>query len=151
MPINVCGWQSLARALSAPCRFQAAPIWTPAAICQDTGCPGCWPRRPGAALMSLFLFAKVYYIFLIRKKIARNFQEIFDFVDTQLFTRGYFSGFSEVKRFNSIILYIGDRRPWRSPCRYRAGYQIKPYRITGASPHYIKPFYFSRQDSGRHD
>lgn len=158
MPINVCGWQSLARALPAPCRFQAAPIWTPAAICQDTGCPGCWPRRPGAALMSLFLFAKVYYIFLIRKKIARNFQEIFDFVDTQLVTKGNFSGlpgqksgFSGVKRFNDIILYISicDRGGVRA--RYRAGYQIKPYRITGASPHYIKPFYFRRQDSGRHD
>ena len=81
--------------------------------------------------MSLFLVAKVYHIFLIRKKIARNFEEIFDFVDTQRVAKGNFSGFSVVKRFNSIILYIGDRRPWRSPwpvsCRIPdktpAGYQ----------------------------
>ena len=101
---------------AGPCRFQAAPAWTPAAICQDTGFPGCWPRRPGAALMSLFLFAKVYYIFLIRKKNQRNFQEIFDFVDTQRVTKRDFPGVSVVKRFNGIILYIGDLRPWRSPC-----------------------------------
>ena len=99
---SLFGWQSLARALSALCRFQAAPLRTPAAICQDTGSPGCWPRRPGAALMSLFLFAKVYHIFLIRKKIEEIFQEIFDFVDTQLVTKGNFSGVSGVKRFNDI-------------------------------------------------
>lgn len=54
-------------ALSRPCPgvpfrpFQAAPIWTPAAICQDTGSPGCWPRRPGAALMSLTLMQSYRY------------------------------------------------------------------------------------------
>lgn len=79
--------------------------------------------------------AKVYYIFLIRKKIARNFQEIFDFVDTQLFTRGYFSGFSVVKRFNGFILYIGDLRPCRSPCRYRAGYQAVPDARSKTAPY----------------
>lgn len=79
--------------------------------------------------MSLFLFAKVYYIFLIRKKIARNFQEIFDFVDTQLVTKGNFSGlpgqksgFSVVKRFNDIILYISicDRGGVRTDPRSKA-------------------------------
>ena len=83
--------------------------------------PDSSPRRPGAALMSLFLFAKVYYIFLIRKKNQRNFQEIFDFVDIQLVTKRDFPGFSVVKRFNSIILYIGDLRPWRGPARYHSG------------------------------
>ena len=65
--------------------------------------------------------AKVYYIFLIRKKNQRNFQEIFDFVDIQLVTKRDFPGFSVVKRFNSIILYIGDLRPWRGPARYHSG------------------------------
>ena len=55
-------------AISRPCpgspfsRFQAAPLRTPAAICQDTGSPGCWSRRPGAALMSLTLMQR-YIIF----------------------------------------------------------------------------------------
>ena len=69
----IVGWQSLARALSALCRFQAAPLRTPAAICQDTGAPGCWPRRPGAAAYVLNSDAKVYHIFLIRKKNLKKF------------------------------------------------------------------------------
>ena len=28
---------------------------------------------------------------------------------------------------------------------------LAPYLIRAGAPHYIKPFYFSRQDSGRHD
>ena len=120
-------------AISRPCPgvhfrpFQAAPLRTPAAICQDTGSPGCRSRRPGAALMSLFLFAKVYYIFLICKKNSRNFQEIFDFVDIQLVTKRDFSRFSGVKRFNSIILYI----------RYPAGVAES---VPGITPDNIKPW-----------
>ena len=75
--------------------------------------PDSSPRRPGAAAYVLISIAKLQLFSLTAKKIQRNFQEIFDFVDIQRVIREYFSGFSVVKRFNSIILYIGDLRPCR--------------------------------------
>ena len=112
---------------AGPCRFQAAPVWTPAAICQDTGSPGCWPRRPGAALMSLTLMQRYIIFFKYAKKIQRNFQEIFDFVDIQRVVKEYFPGFSVVRRVNSIILYI--RYPAGVP--YLVPYLIQAGQVSG--------------------
>lgn len=92
-------------ALSRPCPgapfrpFQAAPIWTPAAICQDTGFPGCSPRRPGAALMSLFLFAKFGILSLTTKKNLKKY--LISLIIKHL-QRGIFS----VKRFNSRAVHL---------------------------------------------
>ena len=123
---------------AGPCRFQAAPLRTPAAIWQDTGSPGCWPLRPGAALMSLFLVTKVYCIFLIRKKKLKKFFKkylillIFNELQRAIF--GAFSRVSVVKRFNSIILYIEICDRGRARARHRAGYQIKPRPGTRSKP-----------------
>lgn len=69
--------------------------------------PDSSPRRPGAAAYVLNSDAKLPLFSLSAKKISRNFQEIFDFVDTQRVTKGNFSGFSVVKRFNGIYyIYI---------------------------------------------
>ena len=55
--------------------------------------PDCWPRRPGAAAYVLISDAKVQLFSLTAKKIQGNFQEIFDFVDTQRVAKGIFRGF----------------------------------------------------------
>lgn len=56
--------------------------------------PDCSPRRPGAAAYVLNSDAKVQLFSLTAKKIQGNFQEIFDFVDTQRVIKGYFRSFS---------------------------------------------------------
>ena len=94
--------------------------------------PDCWPRRPGAAAYVLNSDAKLLLFSLTAKKIKRNFQEIFDFVDTQRVTKGDFSGVSEVKRFNGIILYIRYPAgvPYLAPYLIRAGQVSGPERRT---------------------
>ena len=94
MPITYAGGNFSPVPCRPPGQFQAAPAWTPAAICQDTGSSGCRSRRPGAALMSLFLFAKVYHIFLIRKKNSKKY--LISLIIKHL-QRGIFA----VKRFNN--------------------------------------------------
>lgn len=147
-------------ALSRPCPgvpfrpFQAAPLRTPAAICQNCGLPPiARPVAPGLLLMSLFLFAKLPLFSLTAKKIQRNFQEIFDFVDTQRVTKGYFSGFSVVKRFNRPCPWV-----WGGlECSGGGGYQCTHPRArvrmhAGTHHHriFIKTFCFLLSASGRY-
>ena len=109
-------------AISRPCpagsmaSFKPRPYGLRRRYVRTPALPAAGPVAPGPPLCPCFCLQRYIIFFLIRKKISRNFQEIFDFVDIQRVTKGHFSGFSGVKRFNSIILYIGGLRPWRSPC-----------------------------------
>ena len=50
------------------------------------------------------------------KEIFKKYLILLILNDLQKAFFGTFSGFPVVKRFNGIILYIGDLRPWQSPC-----------------------------------
>lgn len=67
----------------------------------------------------------ISYFFNTQKK----FQEIFDFVDTQRVAKGDFSGFSVVKRFNSIYYILYIRYPAGVP--YLAPYLIRAGQVSG--------------------
>ena len=103
-----------------PCRpladFKPRPYGLRRRYVRTPALPAAGPVAPGPPLCPCFCLQRYIIFFKYAKKIQRNFQEIFDFVDIQRVVKGHFSGFSVVKRFNGIILYIGDLRPWRSPC-----------------------------------
>ena len=146
-------------AISRPCPVRYYPISSRARM--DSGgdmsghrlsrLPVPSPRGRPYVLVSVC--KGISYFFNAQKKFKEIFKKYLILLilnELQKAFFGAFSGFSVVKRFNGIILYIGDLRPWRSPARYHSGYQIKPNTIQ-IKPHHIKPFYFSPADSGRHD
>ena len=119
----VCGWQSLAHALPAPWPVSSRARMDSGGDMSGHRLSRLLAPSPRGRPYVLNSDAKVYYIFLIRKKIQRNFQEIFDFVDIQRVTKGAFSRFTGVKRFNGIILYIWYQAgvPYLAPYLIRAG------------------------------
>ena len=105
------------------------------------------PSPRGRPYVLVSVCKGILYFFNTQKKFQEIFKKYLILLILNELQRAIFRGFfgvSVVKRFNGIILYIGDLRPWRSPCPVSC-------RIPGAKPHHIKPFYFSPEDSGRYD
>ena len=126
-------------ALSRPCpggpfsRFQAAPLRTPAAICQDCGLPPiARPVAPGPPLCPCFC-CKVTAIFF---KCKKNFKKYLISLIIKHLQRGVFA----VKRFNSRVTGFGVLR-WLTCARRHAG--THHYRI------FIKTFCFLLSASGQ--
>ena len=110
-------------ALSRPCpggpfsRFQAAPLRTPAAICQDCGLPPiARPVAPGPPLCPCFC-CKVTAIFF---KCKKNFKKYLISLIIKHLQRGVFA----VKRFNSRVTGFGVLR-WLTCARRHAGTQAR--------------------------
>ena len=77
-----------------PGQFQAAPLRTPAAICQNCGLPPiARPVAPGLLLMSLFLFAKLPLFSLTAKKNKEIFKKYLISLILNELQVGIFRGF----------------------------------------------------------
>lgn len=130
-------------ALSRPCpggpfsRFQAAPSWTPAAICQDCGLPPIASPSPRGCCLCPYLECKVTAFFFNCKKNLKKYLILLIIKQLQ---RGIFA----VKRFN---------RP--CPCtpvlRRRLLYtRARMHVCRQARQIFIKTFCFRLSASGRY-
>lgn len=131
-------------ALSRPCpggpfsRFQAAPSWTPAAICQDCGLPPIASPSPRGCCLCPYLECKVTAIFFNCKKNLKKYLILLIIKQLQ---RGIFA----VKRFNrpcAVFLCSGGGYYTRTRARMHAG--THHHRI------FIKTFCFRLSASGRY-
>ena len=139
-------------AISRPCpggpfsRFQAAPLRTPAAICQDCGLPPTASPSPRGCCLCPYSDCKVTAIFIICKKNLKKYLILLIIKHLQ---RGIFA----VKRFNSRAVHLVDlpvlrwrwlpvHPPTRAYARMHAG--THHHRI------FIKTFCFLLSASGRY-
>ena len=142
---------------AGPAGFKPRPYGLRRRYVRTPALPAAGPVAPGPPLCPCFCLQRYIIFFKYAKKIQRNFQEIFDFVDIQRVAKGAFSRFSVVKRFNGIMYILciykvsGGRALFRAVSDPGgAGIQAGAvHQYQEQSPHDIKPLYVSPADSGR--
>lgn len=134
-------------ALSRPCPgvpfrpFQAAPLRTPAAICQDCGLPLIASPSPRGCCLCPYLECKVTAIFFNCKKNLKKYLILLIIKHLQ---RGIFA----VKRFNRPCPCIPGLRRWLPYPPTRARMHVCMHTGTHTTGYLLKRFVFSSRHPG---